>query len=95
MGLPQAKFEIVWLTTDWKTDAAISLFEAPSFNRAWTSVLAKTPHLEAIGKIFVWSFASSLSPRASVSIREAIWSIKDPVPPAQIEFILCSTWPDR
>ena len=49
IGLPQASPEIVWLTTAWKIDAAISSFAAPSLINGWMSVLAKTPHLEAIG----------------------------------------------
>ena len=49
IGLPQASPLIVWLTTAWKIEAAISSVFAPSFIKGWTSVLAKTPHLEAIG----------------------------------------------
>ena len=49
IGRPQARPEIVWLTTDWKTEAAISSWVAPSFKRVWISVLAKTPQREAMG----------------------------------------------
>ena len=49
IGRPQARPEIVWLTTDWKTEAAISSWAAPSFKRVWISVLAKTPQREAMG----------------------------------------------
>ena len=44
-------------------------------------------------KIAVLNESRSLRPEASVWIREAIWSIKEPVPPAQIPFIRCSTFP--
>ena len=37
--------------------------------------------------------AYSFSPVASVWSRDAIWSMKEPVPPAQIPFIRCSTLP--
>ena len=51
IGLPHAKPDIVWFTTACKIDTAISSFAAPSFNNGCTSVLAKTPHLDAIGYI--------------------------------------------
>ena len=47
-GRPWARLPIVWLTTAWKIESAISALETPSFNKAWTSVLAKTPQREAI-----------------------------------------------
>ncbi len=53
IGLPHAKLDIVWLTTDWNTETAISSLEAPWFINACISVFAKTPHLEAIGKTFL------------------------------------------
>ena len=40
--------------------------------------------------IILKSFARSFKPSGSVCNREAIWSIKAPVPPAQVPFILCS-----
>ena len=49
MGCPQANPEIVWFTTAWNIDAAISDVLAPSLINGWTSVLANTPHLDAIG----------------------------------------------
>ena len=52
IGLPQARFEIVWLTTDWKTEIAMSDLLAPWLISACTSVLAKTPQRDAIGYIF-------------------------------------------
>ena len=42
-GRPCARLPIVWLTTACKIERAISALETPSFNNAWTSVLAKTP----------------------------------------------------
>ena len=91
--LPCASPPIVWFTTDWNTLAEISSFLAPWFNRGCISVLAKTPHLEAISYIFSClrlklSISSTVSP-----IRWAIWSMKAPVPPAQLEFILSSKPP--
>ena len=49
MGLPQARPEIVWLTTAWKMLAAMSSRRAPSLMRGCTSVLAKTPQRAAMG----------------------------------------------
>ena len=49
IGLPQASPLIVWFTTAWNIDAAISSDLAPSLIKGCTSVLAKTPHLDAIG----------------------------------------------
>ncbi len=40
---------MVWFTTAWKMDAERSSLVAPSFMSGWMSVLAKTPHLAAIG----------------------------------------------
>ena len=66
---------------------------APSLINGCTSVLAKTPHLEAIGYITLCPFDNSFNPIASVFNRVAIWSINAPVPPAQVPFILCSIPP--
>ena len=63
---------------------------APSFMSGCISVFAKTPHLAAIGYITSYFFAASFKPSPSVLRRMAIWSIKAPVPPAQVPFILCS-----
>ena len=49
IGLPHASPEIVWFTTAWNIDAAISSFAAPSFINGCISVFAKTPDLDAIG----------------------------------------------
>ncbi len=40
--------------------------------------------------MWVEDLASSLRPGASVSSSEAIWSMKAPVPPAQVPFMRCS-----
>ena len=90
IGRPHANPDIVWFTTAWKIDAAISSFAAPSFIKGCISVFAKTPHLEAIGYIVVYFFAYSFNPLGSVCNNEAIWSINAPVPPAQVPFIRCS-----
>ena len=71
-------------------DAAISDVLAPSLINGWTSVLANTPHLDAIGYIILKFFANSFKPDASVFNSDAIWSINAPVPPAHVPFILCS-----
>ena len=93
IGFPQASPLIVWFTTAWNMEAAKSSLAAPSFIRGWISVFAKTPHLDAIGYIILWFLANSLSPPASVCKRLAIWSIKEPVPPAHIPFIRSSALP--
>ena len=49
IGLPQARPEIVWLTTAWKIEAAKSSLVAPSLIKGWISVFAKTPQRAAIG----------------------------------------------
>ena len=49
IGLPQARPLIVWFTTAWKIDAAMSSLAAPSFINGCISVFAKTPQREAIG----------------------------------------------
>ncbi len=49
MGLPQARPEMVWLTTAWKMEAERSSFVAPSLMRGWMSVLANTPQRAAMG----------------------------------------------
>ena len=49
IGLPQARPEIVWLTTAWKIEAAKSSLAAPSLIRGWISVFANTPQRAAIG----------------------------------------------
>ena len=46
---PEANPAIVWLTTAWKIEAAMSSFLAPSLIKGWTSVLANTPQRLAIG----------------------------------------------
>ena len=63
---------------------------APSLSSGWTSDLAKTPQRDAMGWICVAPLASSLRPAASVCSRLAIWSMKAPVPPAQVPFMRCS-----
>ena len=90
MGWPHARPETVWLATAWKMEAAMSAGLAPSLSSGWTSDLAKTPQRDAIGWICVASLASSFRPEASVWSREAIWSMKAPVPPAQVPFMRCS-----
>ncbi len=90
IGFPQASPLIVWFTTAWKIDAAISLFLAPSLIRGWISVFANTPHLDAIGYIIFESLDNSFTPFASVFNNTAIWSMNAPVPPAQVPFILWS-----
>ena len=90
MGRPHARPEMVCVTTDWNMDAAMSSLRAPSFSSGWTSVLANTPQRLAMGYMVVWLFASSLRPPASVFRSEAIWSMKAPVPPAQVPFMRCS-----
>ena len=47
--LPQDKTLTVWTTTALNMLMAMSLLLAPSFIRGWISVLANTPHLDAIG----------------------------------------------
>ena len=49
IGLPCARPLIVWVTTAWRIDAAISSRAAPSFKSGWTSDFAKTPQRAAIG----------------------------------------------
>ena len=49
MGRPQASPEMVWVTTDWKMEAAMSSRRAPSFSSGCTSVLANTPQRLAMG----------------------------------------------
>ncbi len=49
MGRPQARPEMVWVTTDWKMEAAMSSRRAPSFSSGCTSVLANTPQRLAMG----------------------------------------------
>ena len=93
MGLPQARPLMVWLTTAWKIEAARSSFVAPSLIRGWISDLAKTPQRAAIVYRDLYPRAYLLSPAASVCRRLAIWSMNEPVPPAQIPFILCSMLP--
>ncbi len=66
IGLPQARPLMVWFTTDWNTDAAMSSFAAPSLSNGCISLLAKTPHLAAIGYMILCFAAISLSPAASV-----------------------------
>ena len=51
IGFPQARPDMVWLTTAWKIDAARSSFVAPSLISGCMSDFAKTPHLAAIGYI--------------------------------------------
>ena len=58
--------------------------------RFCTSVLANTPQREATGKTFLYSSASSASCSTGIFIRSAIWSINEPVPPAQLPFIRIS-----
>ena len=91
IGLPQANPDIVWFTTACKIDTAISSFAAPSFNNGCTSVFANTPHLDAIGYIVWYPFASSFNPAVFVFNNDAIWSKNAPVPPAHVPFIRCST----
>ena len=93
--LPQDNTLTVWTTTALKILIAISALLAPSFIRGCMSVFANTPHLDAIGYTTLKSLANSLRPLASVFKRDAIWSIKAPVPPAQIPFILWSIPPDK
>ena len=90
IGLPQARPLIVWLTTACIIDKAISSFLAPSFNKGWTSALANTPQRDAIGYIVLPFIAKSFNPSVVVFNKTAIWSKNDPVPPAQVPFILCS-----
>ncbi len=90
IGCPHARPAIVCVATAWKTDAARSVCSAPWFSSGWTSDLAKTPQRDAIGYRWVYSAARSLRPEASVCRSVAIWSMKAPVPPAQVPFIRCS-----
>ena len=48
IGLPQARPEIVWLTTAWKIEAERSSLVAPSLISGWISDLANTPQRAAI-----------------------------------------------
>ncbi len=38
IGLPHARLDMVWFTTDWKTETAISSLDTPWFINAWISV---------------------------------------------------------
>ena len=58
------------------------------FNMGWDD--PKTPQREAMVYICLPFSASALSPGASVESSEAIWSMKEPVPPAQTPFMRCS-----
>ena len=71
----------------------ISSFLAPWFKRGWISLLAKTPQREAIVYRLLLSFAISFITFGVTPISCAIWSMKEPVPPAQVPFILTSTAP--
>ena len=93
IGLPHASPLIVWFTTAWNIEADKSSRVAPSLMSGWISVFANTPHRAAIGYIALYSLANSFNPAASVWMRDAIWSMKEPVPPAHIPFIRCSTFP--
>jgi len=90
IGRPQASPAIVWVATAWKTEAARSVCSAPWLSSGCTSDFANTPHRDAMGYRWVYSAASSLRPEASVCRRVAIWSMKAPVPPAQVPFMRCS-----
>ena len=95
IGRPQARPEIVCSATASKTLRAASERGTPLFKSATRSVFAKTPHREAIGCETVAESASSSSPAASVERSAAIWSMKAPVPPAQLPFIRSSSPPLR
>ena len=45
---PWASPAMVWFTTATRMDAAMSFFWAPWFKSAWMSLLANTPHREAM-----------------------------------------------
>ena len=49
IGCPQARPDIIWFTTAWNIDAAISAVLAPSLISGCMSVFANTPQREAIG----------------------------------------------
>ncbi len=48
IGLPQARPEMVWMTTAWKIETARSSRVAPSLISGWMSDFAKTPQRAAI-----------------------------------------------
>ena len=78
------------MATAWKIEAAMSSGRAPSLRSGCTSDFAKTPQRLAIGWMRSMPLASSLRPGASVLSSDAIWSMKAPVPPAQVPFMRCS-----
>ena len=83
------------ITTAWKTESAMSSRLTPVFIRDCTSVFANTPQREAMVWISFPFAARSLRPLASVESRMAIWSMKEPVPPAQAPFMRCSMVPRK
>ena len=46
---PWVRPATVWSTTAWKMEAATSSFRPPWFRMGWMSLLANTPHREAMG----------------------------------------------
>ena len=75
--------------------AATSACFAPWFRRGCTSVLANTPHREAMGYNRSLSRLSRSS-SSVVTLRSiAIWSMKAPVPPGQEPFIRSSMPPSK
>ena len=90
ISLPRASELMTWMATALNTDLAMSLRLTLRLARFWISVFEKTPQREAIGYTFSALCASVLSSLVSISNKAAVWSIKAPVPPAQLPFIRIS-----
>ena len=89
MGWAYARPETVCLDHGLEDGGGHVLGRAPSLSSGWTSDLAK----RRSGWRWGW-IAGALGPlvqaMASVLSRVAIWSMKAPVPPAQVPFMRCS-----
>ena len=75
--------------------AEMSSARAPWLMRGCTSLLANTPHREAMVYVFSAFWAAASISSALIFSNVAIWSIKAPVPPAQEPFIRTSMPPVR
>ena len=90
ISLPRANELITCIATALNTDLAMSLRLTLRLARFWISVLEKTPQREAIGYTCSALCASVFNSLVSISSNAAVWSIKAPVPPAQLPFIRIS-----
>jgi len=74
-------------------EATMSSLPIFLLTRFCTSVLENTPHREAMGYTRVDFRAKASISSTSMPNNEAIWSIKAPVPPAQLPFMRMSAPP--